>query len=102
MSLSTYTPHHALLPLLLPDRLSKLLRYLASISLALAVLNVVPSYLLDGQHMLRAALLLLLPSAPALRAYLALALTTAGTSLVLANLGLGLWGVYRQGGDLNI
>ena len=56
----------AWLPLTLPDQVARLLWYLASLSLALALLNIVPCYLLDGQHV-AAALAELLPLAPATR-----------------------------------
>ena len=60
VELSSFSPRSPLLPLRLPSQLSKLLRYISSISLALALLNVVPSYLLDGQHMVPYLLLLLI------------------------------------------
>jgi membrane-associated protease RseP (regulator of RpoE activity) len=89
---SSYVPRAPFLPLRLPARAAKLLHYTASISLALALLNVVPCYMLDGQHIV-SALLQLVPGAPAA---LGPALTAAGTALVAANLALGLAGVAQS------
>ena len=44
----------------LPDLLLTFLHFLAAFSLGLALLNLVPCYLLDGQHIARAAVDLLL------------------------------------------
>jgi hypothetical protein len=51
----------------LPDCLLKLARYVASFSGALAVLNVVPCYMLDGQHMMEVLMELGLKGTCALR-----------------------------------
>ena len=76
-----------------PPQVARLLWYLASISLALALLNIVPCYLLDGHHV-AAALAQLLPLAPAARCggYTSSFSNTlvAGTWLTLA-LGAGWW-----------
>ena len=50
--LSDYCPRAAQIPGWLPEALLKMARYIASFSGALAVLNVVPCYMLDGQHMM--------------------------------------------------
>ena len=52
VTLSDYCPRYSWLPTSLPDSLLKMARYVASFSGALAVLNVVPCYMLDGQHMM--------------------------------------------------
>ncbi len=41
-----------MLPTLLPEIMMKMLSYVMSFSAALALLNVIPSLLLDGQHMI--------------------------------------------------
>jgi S2P endopeptidase len=48
-------------PPVLPVILARFLRYLASISAALAVLNILPAYSLDGQHALSAWLGIVFP-----------------------------------------
>jgi S2P endopeptidase len=50
--LSEFCPRYAPVPGWLPDLLLKMAHYIASFSGALAVLNVVPCYMLDGQHMM--------------------------------------------------
>lgn len=50
---TNFLPNYSFLPICLPDIFIKVCRYVASFSSALAVLNVVPSYLLDGYHMIR-------------------------------------------------
>lgn len=46
---SSYTPNGASSPLWVPDLLQTLCMYIASLSSALALLNMVPAYFLDGQ-----------------------------------------------------
>ena len=52
-SVSNYSPNFVFLPLSLPDMMLKLLRFIAAFSGGLAVVNLVPSYLLDGHHIAR-------------------------------------------------
>ena len=54
--LSDYCPRFSLVPLAAPDILDKLCKYIISFSGGLAVLNVIPSLLLDGQHMIKVLL----------------------------------------------
>ena len=49
---SKYCPRLNILPPLLPGMIERLLNYVVSFSLGLAVLNVVPSIMLDGHHMI--------------------------------------------------
>ena len=51
--LSEYIPRYSWVPLNIPDIIIKMLQYITAFSGGLAVLNVVPSYLLDGQHIVR-------------------------------------------------
>jgi S2P endopeptidase len=67
ISQSDYCPRYGWLPGWLPDCLLKLARYVASFSGALAVLNVVPCYMLDGQHMMEVLMELGLKGTCALR-----------------------------------
>jgi len=50
--LTDYQPRTSLFPLTGPLHLELILQYIFSLSLALAVLNMVPAYYLDGHHFL--------------------------------------------------
>ena len=53
---SKFCPKYGFVPLVLPEVVIKLCNYIVSFSSALAVLNVVPSLMLDGQHMMNVIL----------------------------------------------
>ncbi len=57
MHVSEYRPRWIGLPVWLPQSLETLLRYLISLSGALALINLAPVYWLDGQWALKALLL---------------------------------------------
>jgi S2P endopeptidase len=79
---SDYEPRLRFLSPFLPEDLDEALRYLVSISMALALLNIAPVYYLDGQHAL-SAILQLVDLAPSTRTVLTTYLL-GGTSLLLA------------------
>merc|ERR1712107_473121 len=87
--LSDYHPHYSWTPVLLPDIIITLLLYTAAFSGGLAVLNVVPSYLLDGQHIVRVlADLLMQQSSEITKLNLVIFLTISGTFLLVSNIVL--------------
>ena len=71
-------------------------RYLVSLSGALAILNVVPCYALDGQWILQGFIELSLHGTlgPAARARLYAAVLLAGTALLGANIAIALWVLF--------
>merc|ERR1719431_2110031 len=86
-----FVPKYSFLPLWLPDMLIKLCNFLAAFSAALAVLNVVPSYLLDGQHMARVLVeMMMVNYSSKTRINVTMGLTVCGSSLILINILLGL------------
>jgi len=98
--ITEYVPKYSFLPLALPDMLVKLCNYMAAFSAALAVLNVVPSYLLDGQHMARVLVEMFLGSfTEKARTNVTIGVTVFGTVLIFTNILLGLKSVLTSGGD---
>ena len=95
---SDYCPRLSLLPRALPDIVNKLCKYTISFSSGLAVLNVIPSLLLDGQHMIKVLLEMLLRGEHArYRDISQLVLTSLGTGLVVSNILLGLYSLLTSG-----
>ena len=94
--MTEYSPRVTQLPICLPDQMRKLLRYTFSISFALALLNMVPCYLLDGHH-IASAILSLLPMHLDTKHMVAFALTSLGSALVALNLAIGLVDVVQEG-----
>jgi len=93
-----YVPKFNFLPLALPDMLIKLCNYMAAFSAALAVLNVVPSYLLDGQHMIRVLVeMLMISFSPKTKRSVTIGLTVFGSTLIFVNILLGLKSVLVNG-----
>lgn len=99
-----YVPRFSFLPLCLPDMLVKLCNYMAAFSAALAVLNVVPSYLLDGQHMARVLVEMLMSSFSfKTRTNVTMGVTVFGSVLIFVNILLGLQSVLTSGaGSLSL
>lgn len=96
--LSDFCPRYGLVPGWLPDSLLRLARYIASFSGALAVLNVVPCYMLDGQHMMDALLELAMQGSCAVRRRrLQTTVTLVGSGLVLANIAAGFVSLAKEG-----
>ncbi|XP_071801549.1 membrane-bound transcription factor site-2 protease-like isoform X2 [Asterias amurensis] len=54
LSVTNYIPRYRFLPLSLPDVIELFCKYLISFSGALAILNAIPCYALDGQYILKA------------------------------------------------
>ena len=94
LTVSEFVPVFDWLPLSAPDIIVKFLSYLSAFSAGLAVLNVVPSYLLDGQHITRVLVEILLQhKSDVTRLTVTAALTVLGTLLIAANIILGLAGL---------
>lgn len=97
-TVSGFVPRSSWLPLSLPDFLLTLLEFLTAFSGGLAVLNVVPSYLLDGQHIIKVLVDILMTGASELtRTNIVMGLTMSGTLLVVSNILLGLRSVIFSG-----
>ena len=74
-----------------PNRIELLAYYIASFSGALAVLNVVPCFMLDGQHMIRVLVELLCPSFETrVKQTMILSFTIIGSLLIIVNLVVGI------------
>ena len=96
VQITEYCPRVAQFPIRLPDQTAKLLRYTFSISFGLALLNIVPCYLLDGHH-IASAILSLLPVPQTTKHMATFTLTSLGSALVALNLAIGLVAVVREG-----
>ena len=91
LSVSEFVPVWSWLPPAAPDICLDFLSYLSAFSAGLAVLNVVPSYLLDGQHIVRVLVEILLQhKSPGTRLTVTAGLTMLGSLLVALNIILGL------------
>ena len=91
LSVSEFLPLHPWLPPAAPDVCLHFLSYLSAFSAGLAVLNVVPSYLLDGQHIVRVLVeILLRHKSERTRLTVTAGLTLLGSLLLSLNIILGL------------
>ena len=91
LKVSEFVPVSPWLPPAAPDVCLDFLSYLSAFSAGLAVLNVVPSYLLDGQHIVRVLVeILLRHKSPRTRLTVTAGLTLLGSLLVALNIILGL------------
>lgn len=94
LSTTAYNPSHPSMPLWLPNLLQTMCNYFVSLSSALALLNMVPAYFLDGQWALTVLVDLFLekrvPDSNR-RALICNCILTCGTLLLVLNLVLALW-----------
>lgn len=97
LTISNYYPANNYSPLWLPELLQTLCMYVISLSSALALLNMVPAYFLDGQWALMSLVELCfehtLPD-PMHRKRLCNGILTCGSILLLLNIGLALWTLF--------
>ncbi|XP_076026539.1 membrane-bound transcription factor site-2 protease [Genypterus blacodes] len=99
VSLTNFLPRFGFLHLDLPVFLETFCKYLVSLSGALAVVNSVPCFALDGQWMLNALLeatLVNVVKDRARRELIGFFLLLAGSALLAANVALGLWMVTAR------
>ncbi|XP_077480674.1 membrane-bound transcription factor site-2 protease [Stigmatopora argus] len=99
VSLTNFVPRFAFLHLDFPVFLETFCKYVFSLSGALAVVNSVPCFALDGQWMLNALLEATLAGAVPerqKRELVAFFLLLAGSALLAANVALGLWMVTAR------
>ncbi|XP_061522954.1 membrane-bound transcription factor site-2 protease isoform X1 [Phycodurus eques] len=99
VSLTNFVPRFGFLHLDLPVFLETFCKYVFSLSGALAVVNSVPCFALDGQWMLNALLEATLAGVVAdrqKRELMGFFLLLAGSSLLAANVALGLWMVTAR------
>lgn len=94
LSTSTYRPNSPGIPLWLPNLLQTLCSYFMSLSSALALLNMVPAYFLDGQWTLTVLVDLFLEKKvpdPGRRHLVCNCILASGSLLLGLNLCLALW-----------
>lgn len=99
VSLTNFVPRFAFLHLDLPVFLETFCKYVVSLSGALAVVNSVPCFALDGQWMLNALLeatLVTVVTDRQKRELIGFFLLLAGSALLAANVALGLWMVTAR------
>ncbi|XP_060949655.1 membrane-bound transcription factor site-2 protease [Limanda limanda] len=99
VSLTNFIPRFTFLHLDLPVFLETFCKYVVSLSGALAVVNSVPCFALDGQWMLNALLEATLVSVVTdrqKRELIGFFLLLAGSALLAANVALGLWMVTAR------
>ena len=87
---SDYQPVTPSAPLCIPVMLQTIATYIVSISSALALLNMLPAYSLDGQWALGALLEHVMPEHP-FRNKIANGILTTGTVLLVMNIIIGIW-----------
>lgn len=94
VSVSNYLPLYTAVPSWFPVILQTLCSYIVSFSGALAVLNMLPAYALDGQWVLMALVELYLGRCmpnPGHRKTLCTAILVGGTTLLLVNIIVAVW-----------
>ncbi|ELU12697.1 hypothetical protein CAPTEDRAFT_129824 [Capitella teleta] len=99
LTLSNYWPKALIIPLDLPYVLETFCKYLISLSGALAILNVVPCYALDGQWILLSFLELSLRSTvpnPETRGLIYTCLLLMGTILLSLNIFIAMWMLFMR------
>ncbi|XP_034416451.1 membrane-bound transcription factor site-2 protease isoform X1 [Cyclopterus lumpus] len=99
VSLTNFLPRFGFLHLDLPVFLETFCKYVVSLSGALAVVNSVPCFALDGQWMLNALLeatLVTVVTDRQKRELIGFFLLLAGSALLAANVALGLWMVTAR------
>ncbi|KAM9337786.1 membrane-bound transcription factor site-2 protease isoform 2-T2 [Symphorus nematophorus] len=99
VSLTNFVPRFGFLHLDLPVFLETFCKYVVSLSGALAVVNSVPCFALDGQWMLNALLeatLVTVVTDRQKRELIGFFLLLAGSALLAANVALGLWMVTAR------
>uniref|UniRef100_A0A3Q1JDW5 Membrane-bound transcription factor site-2 protease n=1 Tax=Anabas testudineus TaxID=64144 RepID=A0A3Q1JDW5_ANATE len=99
VSLTNFVPRFGFLHLDLPVFLETFCKYVVSLSGALAVVNSVPCFALDGQWMLNALLeatLVTVVTDRQKRELIGFFLLLAGSTLLAANVALGLWMVTAR------
>ena len=94
VSITSYLPNSPYCPLWLPDLLQTLCMYIASLSSALALLNMVPAYFLDGQWALTVLIELcfegVIPN-PKHRRQICNCILICGSILLGLNICLAIW-----------
>lgn len=94
VGVSDYVPKISLVPLNWPYYFETVCKYVISLSGALALINVVPCFALDGQYILYGLLELFLSRGIAsrpTRQLLYSVIVSFGTVLLLVNIALALW-----------
>lgn len=91
VDVTDYVPRSPSVPVRLPSMIELLAHYVASFSGALAVLNVVPCFMLDGQHMARVLVDICCSCYDdSTRSVVSLTFTLVGTVLLILNVIVGL------------
>ncbi|XP_078001511.1 membrane-bound transcription factor site-2 protease-like [Glandiceps talaboti] len=98
VSISGYVPKYNFLPLDLPNMVETLCKYMISLSGALAMLNSVPCYALDGQWILTAFIEHIFQKSIRKiedRHFLTNCILLVGTFVLVANILLAMWTFFR-------
>lgn len=97
VTVTDYSPRFPSLPPSFPDSLEKLMSLMASLSAGLAALNIVPSFMLDGGHIIKALVEILFRRKNAhIKEKIVNFFTIFGTLLISFNLVLGLWSAIKS------
>lgn len=100
VSVSDYFPNWNFIPMDIPDYIQTFLVYFASLSGALAILNMIPCYCLDGQWALMAFIehfLARIITNGSIRAIIYHAVLFTSTVLLLVNIIFAFWNLRGQG-----
>lgn len=96
VKMSNYIPKYIFSLTSLPDHLKILSMYLLSISSALAILNMVPCFFLDGHQSLSVLLLMLFPDKPTTRSLLEPVILFFGSCLLGVNIIIALYSLVAN------
>lgn len=94
---SDYVPKHNYISPNLPGQISLIFKYLFSISSALALLNMVPCFYLDGHQVLRMLLLIIFPHSSSLRPKLEVMIVFFCTFLLAYLLLFAFYSLFFEG-----
>lgn len=94
LTISDYTNLYRTFPSHIPDRITLLCHYIVTFSIGMAIINVIPCFYFDGQHIARSLMDVLLTKHiehPSVRHAMSLCCTFLGTFILLFYLVLALW-----------
>ncbi len=95
LEITDYVPKFDFIPVNLPVVLEKTCYFITSFSLALALINVVPCAMLDGQHVITSLFRIFIPSCSS-SALLSKIFVSTGSILLLANILLTLYVIQTK------
>jgi len=95
VAVSNYIPRYFFSLVNFPHHLNSLCMYLISISSALAILNMVPCFCLDGHQTLLILLEIYFPTSPKLRSTLGTVILMFGSLLLISNITIACYSLVR-------